>query len=126
MGRDVAAEVLAKEKQRVDALLAGDNSALAGLLSERLMFAHANATLDSKATLLEKMASGRISYVALTVSDTHIVELGDSALLFSHLQAEVLVGGTAKTIDNRTLSVWTLEDDEWRLIAYQPTGVPKV
>lgn len=118
-------QILAKEKQRGDALLAGNVDALAALLSERLVFAHANATFDDKASLLKKMGSGNIVYKTLNISDTRVIDLDGTALLFSHLVADVTVGGQPRAIDNWTLSVWTRESGDWRLIAYQPTAVPK-
>lgn len=125
MNSAVTDQILAKEKQRGEALLAGDVDALGALLSERLVFAHANATFDDKASLLKKMSSGTIVYQSLDVSDTRVIDLDGTALLFSHLVAGVTVGGQPRAIDNWTLSVWAREQGDWRLIAYQPTAVPK-
>jgi ketosteroid isomerase-like protein len=125
MNSDTAGQVLAKEKQRGDALLGADMDALSALLSDRLVFAHANATYDDKASLLKKMGSGTIVYKTLDVSEQKVIDLGDTALLISRLTADVTVGDQPRSIDNWTLSVWTREDGDWRLIAYQPTGIPK-
>ncbi len=125
MASDVSSQIIAKEQQRVDALLSGNTEALDGLLSEQLIFAHANATYEDKASLMKKMASGTIVYKALQISESRVVDLGQTALLVSRLTAEVTVAGQPRSIDNWTLSVWTAEDDEWRLVAYQPTAIPK-
>lgn len=116
--------VLACEKRRCHALLAGDVDALGSLLSERLIFTHANATHDSKASLIAKMRLGTIVYRSLTVDQETVIELPDTAILSSRLQAVVDVAGATKTIRNSTLSVWAREDAEWRLVAYQPTPIP--
>ena len=125
MSSDTASIVMARESERGKALLAADMEALSALLSDRLVFAHANATYDDKASLLKKMGSGNIVYEKLDVSEKRVIDLGDTALLISRLTAAVTVGGQPRAIDNWTLSVWTLEEGEWRLIAYQPTGIPK-
>ncbi len=125
MSRDISADILACEQARCAALLAADVAALDELLSERLVFAHATAVYEDKSSLLTKMASGNIVYNTLDISEARVVDLGDSALLVSRLTAGVTVGGQDKTIDNRTLSVWTREDGAWRLVAYQPTAIPK-
>ncbi len=124
MSESIADIILGREKQRGDALLEGDVEALSALLSERLVFAHANATYDDKASLLAKMGSGKIVYKTLQIREPRVVELGDSALLVSRLTAAVEVGGQPKSIDNWTLSVWAKEGGEWRLVAYQPTAIP--
>jgi hypothetical protein len=125
MGNSVTEQVLAREAQRCTALLHADTHALAELLSERLVFAHANAAYDDKSSLLAKLGSGTIVYQSLEVSGQRVIELGDSALLISRLTATVTVGGQPRAIDNWTLSVWTQEDNDWRLIAYQPTAIPR-
>ncbi|TGD71300.1 nuclear transport factor 2 family protein [Mangrovimicrobium sediminis] len=124
MSDDLHTVILAREQQRCDALLAGDIEALSGLLSERLVFAHANTNYDDKASLLARMSSGNIVYNTLRISEPRVVDLGDTALLVSRLTAGVTVGGQDKAIDNWTLSVWTQEAGEWRLVAYQPTAIP--
>lgn len=116
--------VLACEKRRCQALLAGDVDALGSLLSERLIFTHANATHDSKASLIAKMRLGTIVYQSLAIDQETVIELPDTAILSSRLRAVVDVAGTTKTIRNSTLSVWAREDAEWRLVAYQPTPIP--
>lgn len=124
MSHSVSEQVLARETQRCAALLDADMASLAELLSERLVFAHANATYDDKSSLLAKMGSGNIVYRTLEETQQRVIELGDTALLVSRLTASVTVGGQPRAIDNWTLSVWTLEAGEWRLVAYQPTAIP--
>ena len=118
-------QILAREAQRCAALLAADVDALAGLLSDRLAFAHATAACEDKSSLLAKMAAGNIAYQTLEVTEQRVIDLGETALLLSRLTAAVTVGGAPRAIDNRTLSVWTREGGEWRLVAYQPTAIPK-
>ncbi|GIX30593.1 MAG: hypothetical protein KatS3mg124_1065 [Porticoccaceae bacterium] len=124
MSAGVAGEVLAREQARLAALRAGDAESLAPLLSEELRFGHANAVWDDKAKLLAKLREGRIVYRHLEVSEEEVLVRGDMALLFARLCADVLVNGVEKRIDNRTLSVWIREGEEWRLLAYQPTPIP--
>lgn len=116
--------VFACESQRAKALLTADVDALAALLSDRLVFAHANGTYDDKASLLAKMGAGAIVYQSLDVSAQRVVDLGETALLVQRLTAAVTVGGRPRAIDNWTLSVWTREAGDWRLVAYQPTAIP--
>jgi hypothetical protein len=121
----ITSEILGLEKRRCKALLTNDVALLSELLSDRLVFMHANAAADDKAALLAKMTGGRIVYKSLDVSEETVIGFADFALLFSRLRADVLVGDQLRAIDNRTLSVWAREDEGWRLIAYQPTPVPK-
>lgn len=125
MTADTTAQILALEERRRQALLEADVEGLAELLSTRLRFAHANAVYDDRSSLLDRMRSGNIVYQSLDIGSREVVDLGDTALLISRLTADVLVGGQPRAIDNWTLSVWAREGGEWRLVAYQPTPVPR-
>ena len=116
--------ILACEEARCAALLAGDMDRLEQLLSDRLIFVHANATSDTKETLLAKMAGGSIMYRTLVVDRQTVVPLADrAAILSARLTADLLVRGEPKRVSNLTLSVWEREDERWRLVAYQPTPI---
>jgi len=121
----VEQQLLSLEQKRCEALLAADIPALDKLLSQRLVFTHANALSDTKETFLEKMRQGRIVYVRLEVTESRVIELKESAILLCRMTAELLVAGVPKRIDNRTLSIWAIEDGQYSLVAYQPTPVPE-
>lgn len=125
MSVPIEEQILAMERRRCNALLAADIQALAGLLSDRLVFAHATAKYEDKQTLLAKMETGNIVYNRLEITETQVVDLEETALLVSRLTADVSVGGQARKIDNMTLSVWSKESGRWQLIAYQPTAIPQ-
>jgi hypothetical protein len=40
------------------------------------------------------------------------------------MTCDLTVQGTAKTIDNLALAVWTRAAGVWRLLAYAPTTLP--
>jgi hypothetical protein len=40
------------------------------------------------------------------------------------MTAELRAGEQSKTIHNRTLTVWVLHNNEWLLLAQQPTPLP--
>jgi len=125
MTQDISGTIIALEERRRQALLACDVGALSELLSDRLVFAHSNAVYEDKTSLLAKMGSGNIVYLSLEITEQRVMDLGETALLFSRLTAEVTVGGQPRSLDNRTLSVWTREDGQWRLLAYQPIAIPR-
>lgn len=125
MSNPIEEQILAMERRRCDALLSADVAALDGLLSDRLVFAHATAKYEDKQTLLEKMEMGNIVYKTLEITEPRVVDLGDTALLVSRLTADVTVGGQPRKIDNMTLLVWGKEAGQWRMIAYQPTAIPR-
>lgn len=124
MIEDSTPDVLAAERQRCDAMLAADSTALEALLDPRLHFAHATAAVDGKAAYLAKMAAGRIAYVHIDWSDEHVTPLGpDAAMLTGRMVTDVRVEGVDKRLNNRVIAVWSRSDGAWRLLAFQSTPI---
>jgi hypothetical protein len=53
MTEELAQSILASERQRCDAMIAGDLAALDASLATELQFHHATGTVDDKAAFLE-------------------------------------------------------------------------
>lgn len=122
--RDISSTIVALENRRCAALLENNLDELGLLLSQRLTFGHANAAWDDRETLLTKLKGGAVRYLSMEVVKPKVIDLGNVALLTSHLKAHVLVNGAERKLHNSTLSVWAHEDGVWRLLAYQPTPMP--
>src|SRR5919107_506077 len=105
---DTVAAVLAAEDRRYQAMQDADLATLDEVCADELSYAHSSGARDTKAEYFEKVRSGYYDYRRID----HPVE-----------RVEV-VGGTAKTIDNLALAVWTRASGDWRLLAYAPTSLP--
>lgn len=122
MSDDARTAVLAAEKRRRAAMLAGDLGALEELLDPRLQFVHSTGAVDDRATYLAKMAVGRIEYIDIVWSEERVIELAPgAALLAGRMVTGVRVDGTGKRLDNRVVTAWTQRDGAWRLVAFQST-----
>lgn len=124
MIEDLTQTILAAERRRCDAMIAGDAAALDAALAPALQFHHATGAVDDKSAFLAKMAAGRIVYAALAWSEERVTALGpDSALLTGRMTTDVRVEGTEKRLNNRVMTVWTRADGDWRLLAFQSTPI---
>lgn len=122
---DVASKVIAQlEERRYEAMRRADLAALGELLSEDLVYTHSNAARDDKASYLEKVGAKFFDYHRIDHEDQHIKVRGSVALVMGVMKADVSLNGTAKSLNNRYLAVWLLEDAGWRFAAYAPTPVP--
>jgi Domain of unknown function (DUF4440) len=124
MDDDVRA-VLAAEDLRYDALLGPDLETLDRLFDERLSYAHSSGVRDTKAEYLAKIERGYYVYHRLDHPVERVDVLGDTAVVVGRMSSDLLVDGTAKTIDNLALAVWARADGDWRLIAYASTPLPR-
>ncbi len=124
MIEDLTQTILAAERCRCDAMIAGDAAALDAMLAADLQFHHATGAVDDKAAFLAKMAAGRIVYAAVAWSEERVTPLGaDSALLTGRMATDVRVEGTEKRLNNRVMTVWTRAHADWRLLAFQSTPI---
>jgi ketosteroid isomerase-like protein len=106
-------------------MLRGDAAALAELLHPALAYTHSDGSTETVDSYLEKVEAGILVYHRIDHPIDRIVVEGDTALVIGEMHGEVNVGDTRKTLANRSLAVWVRVDRAWRLLAYQPTVLPK-
>ena len=115
--------VLAAEDRRYQAMIDADLDVLDELCADELSYAHSSGARDTKAEYFAKIESGYYVYRRIDHPVERVAVVGDAAIVVGRMTAH-LVQGTAKTIDNLALAVWTRGDGAWRLLAYAPTTPP--
>lgn len=113
------------EDERYRAMLDGDIGRLEELCHDDLAYAHSNASRDTKASYLKKVADGVFKYHSIEHPVERITVVGDTAVVVGAMKADVDMAGVRKQIDNSSLAVWVRQGDTWRLLAYQPTPFAK-
>jgi hypothetical protein len=119
-------EITALEVRRYAAMKAGDVAALRTLLSARLVYSHSDATQDSLESYLATLTTGTLRYHDIQFETKAILDAGpDAAVALGTMSADITRNGTAKSIAAMTCAVWAREAGAWRLLAYQPTALPR-
>jgi ketosteroid isomerase-like protein len=122
---DVAAKQISElEARRYQAMTDGDTATLTELLSPDLVYTHSDASTDSKQSYLDRLASGHFRYGPVDHPEHSIIVRGDTALVFHDMRGEVIVPGATRALNSRSLAVWTRDNGQWTLLAYQPTKYP--
>ena len=121
---DAVAAVLAAEDRRYRAMQDADLTTLDELCADELSYAHSSGARDTKAEYFEKVRSGYYDYRRIDHPVERVEVVGDAAIVVGRMTADLLVGGTPKTIDNLALAVWTRASGQWQLLAYAPTPLP--
>jgi ketosteroid isomerase-like protein len=112
------------EDRRYAAMVDADLDALDELLSDDVMYAHSDATVDSKASYLELLRNGTLVYHSLEHSTETVVSRPGVVVVGGTMSGSIHMHGAAKTLNSRVAAVWVAEGDRWRLLAFQPTRVP--
>lgn len=116
----IIAEVMAADDARVAAMATGDSHQLDAVLSDSLHYAHSAKLIENKSQHIASLASRRLIYWKFDwkVRDFNVVAPG---VVLSKGRALVQVGSTRRRflVDINFVGVWRLEDQRWRLYAWQ-------
>jgi ketosteroid isomerase-like protein len=119
-------EVRATDAARIMATIAGDTDRLAPLLSDALIYGHADGRVQSKEELLGAVKSSRMKYVAYDYEEQQIARVSDDvATMTGRAKLRVVAGGKPVAFRLRFLAVWRREAGNWRLSAYQSVPLPE-
>lgn len=113
-------EIEALERQRTEAMQAGDVDTLAGLISDKLIYLHSSGGRDSKDSYLAQIRSGAIEYKRVAPPDPEVHVVGDTAVVFGRMNADVVRDGKDLALDYDYLSVWAKENGRWQFLVFQP------
>ncbi|MFN7920242.1 MAG: nuclear transport factor 2 family protein [Bryobacteraceae bacterium] len=108
------------------AILARDAAALDKLLDDELIYAHSTGIIDTKATYMEKIRSGRQVYKTMELNKVSVRVRGASAV--THSWARITGVNQSGNFDDKLmiLHLWVKNDKGWQLVAHQTTKVDKL
>jgi ketosteroid isomerase-like protein len=116
--------VTAAELARFKAQTAGDLKALDALLGDELVYTHSSAQVDSKASYVESMRSGALTYKTIEPRDIKVSVFGNTAIITA--AAHITAVSKGQPVDNqlRYTDVWVLRNGRWQMVAWQSTRLP--
>jgi uncharacterized protein (TIGR02246 family) len=120
-----ADEVVKREQQRVDYLVAGNIEQLADMLSPTMSYTHSSAVLDSKETFLDGLRSGQVAYRSLKHRDVQArLVTPDVAILNGESDVVVSLGGKEQSVPLRFTIVYVKQKGQWLMEAWHATRRP--
>jgi hypothetical protein len=120
-----ADDVLKREQQRVDYLVAGKLDDLAAMLSPTLTYTHSSAALDTKERFVESLRSGQTVYKSLKHRDVQVrFPTTEVAILNGLSDVEVVISGQAQQVPLRFTIVYVRKDGVWLMEAWHSARRP--
>lgn len=116
--------VLALDDARLRALLHDDVAALERLLSDDLVFVHANGRQDGKRAYLDYCRSGHVRYRSIARRNATMTIAGPVAVLCASIDMDVTMNGEERSATARYMSVWTKAASGWTLLAIEMVRPP--
>ena len=120
----VVAVVAALEERRLAATVAADLQALDELLSDDLVWTHANGNSDSKAEWMHKVGSGKIKYHSFTFEEKRYREFDGTVVINGRGTTSVYHHGGIDTFKMSITAVYARCGESPRLVAMQVTKIP--
>lgn len=117
------AQVNDLEDRRYAAMVGADLDALDDLLADDVIYTHSDASVDTKASYLDMLRSGRLVYLALEHTTDLVLTRPGVAIVAGTMAGSIQMHGAAKTLNSRVAAVWVGEGGRWRLAAFQPTPI---
>ncbi len=126
LAQDAKVAVLtAADEARTAAMKSADRDKLAAIFSDELRYTHSNGVVDSKASFMEILTTGKTKYVGYDVVErTFTFPAPGIALMVgrSRVQAETAAGKMDSVLSY--LAVWREEGGQWRFLAWQSCKLP--
>jgi len=119
-----SAEVLAVEAGRTAALVHSDVAALERLMADDVTYVHASGKVDTKASYLDAIRSGKLVYLSWNPMKLNARVTGDMAVIDGEYAVKAIdhrVQEAPFVIDIFILTVYAKRDGRWQQIAWQST-----
>lgn len=114
--------VIDLDRKRMAAMGRQDFAEVADILADDLVYVHSSAALDTKASFIGNMTSGKTVYRSAEPSGVTAMDLGDTVVLNGVARMEVVSGGTPiPAFRIRFMDVYARRGGKWQMVAWQST-----
>lgn len=119
------AALTAADDARVQATIHADKAQLEALFSDELRYAHSSGVVDTKASYIDSMLSGRLKYLTFDYEERQFKILSpEIALMTGRNKVTVSTGTGDMAMTLSYLAVWRNENGHWRFLAWQSCKLP--
>ena len=111
-------------RQRFEAMVRQDYSALDRLLANDLVYTHSTGKVETKQQFIERIQSGGLRYRSIDDPEPLLRVYGDTAVVTGRAKAGVTMDGLDRDLDAMYTAVYRRAGgNQWRLVSWQATPV---
>lgn len=111
------------DQRRRQAMIERDSETLEALLHDNLIWTHSSGKTDSKTSFIDRVSEAKTLYERIEVLEYNCLSEANVHIMSGVFEGNAVVNGTPKKLKNRFLSVWTESDGNFRMLAWQSTGL---
>jgi len=123
MKRDGESEIRDLERQRFRAMETVDVPTLDRILSDDLIYTHANGLQHTKAELIGVIGSGDFKYESITPGDTRVRIYKETAVVNGRVSMKIKSGAGEQVFKLCYLDVYVKQHGRWQMVAWQSSRV---
>ena len=123
MTRDSEGQVRELEGQRFRAMETVDVATLDRILSDDLIYTHANGLQHTKAELIGVIGSGDFKYESITPGDVRVRIYNETAVVNGRASMKIKSGAGEQVFKLCYLDVYVKQDGRWQMVAWQSSRV---
>ena len=113
----------AQETRRCAALLSADLATLTRLFADDMVWIHGSGKSDGKASMLDRIASGKTQYLEIENSRQNIRFFGQTAIVDGLVDMRLHLAGAVQQIHSRFTICWAWTGADWQVVHWQSTPV---
>ncbi len=117
-------EIRTLEDERCAATIAVNEPALQRLFHDELIYTHSSGVVDTKASYIAGLKSGKFRYREMTRSEERVRVYQDTALVTGRALIQVAVNDVPKTLRVAFLDAWVRTSAGWQFVAWQSASLP--
>jgi len=123
MARDSASQIRDLERQRFRAMETVDVATLNRILSDDLIYTHANGLQHTKAELVGVIGSGDFKYESITPGDIRVRIYNETAVVTGRVSMKIKSGAGEQVFKLCYLDVYVRQEGRWQMVAWQSSRV---
>ena len=123
MTRDSESQIRDLERQRFRAMETVDVAALDRILSDDLIYTHANGLQHTKTELIGVIGSGDFKYETITPGDIRVRVYNETAVVNGRVSMKIKSGAGEQIFKLCYLDVYVKQDGRWQMVAWQSSRV---
>ena len=123
MTRDSESQIRELERQRFRAMETVDVATLDRILSDDLIYTHANGLQHTKAELIGVIGSGDFKYESITTGDIRVHIYNETAVVTGRASMKIKSGAGEQVFKLCYLDVYVMQNGRWQMVAWQSSRV---
>jgi ketosteroid isomerase-like protein len=116
-------EIRDLEAQRFQAMEKGDVETLDRIISDDLIYTHANGLRQSKFDVIGVLGSSDMKYESITAYDVRVRIYNDTAIVAGRASVRIKAHGERESFEICYLDVYVKQEGRWQMVAWQSSRI---